>query len=474
MEGLSSGKLARVSPSAQLASYLRLSIRRPNSIQTTPMTPSSWTSSARWLRTRLLVLSFSTDDGNAADTARHVGLRVIDLPFDEPGNARWRLDPEPDGVQRSLNEMERRLNLVMKQGPDLRIAFRDTSGNEVDQLQIEAVHYPPLQSSEVDELLGRVAALHPSPEFSLPSVGDPMLLHGLSDAARQQNYRAAAYLLLPDTKAIRRYEEVERPTWLGKVRERLEHAHWLLSLEHNQIALAIQLENRGSVPARSLLVRLQARGRAMLCLPPGVSKVPGPGLDELLLRLPAPPTPPKPRSSFLEDLSGLNLFHRTDGIPEPEMRRDPRALYWRSEHKGLRQDWEIECSEFQHQDVPKGVAFRLVIGPGAARHGNCAVECTVQAGNQPEPRTARLPVHIVWTEGDTIERIERMFSDPGSVKFDKEGHKIRLASRLMRDQKLAAGAPQGRDFRFADTSHKVPTSHLPEALEARFPCGLPQ
>lgn len=283
-----------------------------------------------------------TDDGNAADTARHVGLRVIDLPFDEPGNARWRLDPEPDGVQRRLNEMERRLNLVMKQGPDLRIAFRDTSGNEVDQLQIEAVHYPPLQSSEVDELLGRVAALHPSPEFSLPSVGDPMLLHGLSDAARQQNYRAAAYLLLPDTKAIRRYEEVERPTWLGKVRERLEHAHWLLSLEHNQIALAIQLENRGSVPARSLLVRLQARGRAMLCLPPGVSKVPGPGLDELLLRLPAPPTPPKPRSSFLEDLSGLNLFHRTDGIPEPEMRRDPRALYWRSEHKGLRQDWEIE------------------------------------------------------------------------------------------------------------------------------------
>ena len=270
---------------------------------------------------------------------------------------------------------------------------------------------------------------------------------------------------LPDTKAIRRYEEVERPTWLGKVRERLEHAHWLLSLEHNQIALAIQLENRGRVPAQGACWCACRRAQAMLCAP-GVSKVPGPGLDELLLRLPAPPTPPKPRSSFLEDLSGLNLFHRTDGIPEPKMRRDPRALYWRSEHKGLRQDWEIECSEFQHQDVPKGVAFRLVIGPGAARHGNCAVECTVQAGNQPEPRTARLPVHIVWTEGDTIERIERMFSDPGSVKFDKEGHEsdsLQTDARLKNSplERLRAGTSvsRTRPTRFPHRTCRRPLRH---------------
>ena len=76
-----------------------------------------------------------TDDGNAADTARHVGIHAIDLPFDEPANARWRLDPEPDGVQRRLNEMERRLDLLMRQAPDLRGVFLDGDGNEVDELR---------------------------------------------------------------------------------------------------------------------------------------------------------------------------------------------------------------------------------------------------------------------------------------------------------------------------------------------------
>jgi hypothetical protein len=94
-----------------------------------------------------------TDDGNAADAARHVGVRAIDLPFDEPAGDRWRLDPELDGMQRRVNELERRLDLLARQAPVLRSVFLDRDGNQIERLQLEAVRYAPLQSHEVDELL---------------------------------------------------------------------------------------------------------------------------------------------------------------------------------------------------------------------------------------------------------------------------------------------------------------------------------
>ena len=289
--------------------------------------------------------------------------------------------------------------------------------------ELEAVRYAPLQSHEVDELLGRVAALHPSPPFSLPSPGDSMLMRGLSDQARRQNYAVAASLLLPNTEAIRRYKEEKRPAWLAEVRRRLEAAHWLLCLEQNQLALAIRVENRGTVPATSLLLRLCGRAGAVLCLPPEFSRVPGPGPENVVLRLPSPPAPPKPNESLLEAMA---TYHRAFMEPETTRARrdDPRAFYWRRHHSGLGHYWETGCAEFQHQDVPEDIALRLAVGPEAAQHGRCAIECIVQAANQPEPLTSTLPVQVLWREGNTMNRLRQLFAGSGFLEASQKGHEL--------------------------------------------------
>jgi hypothetical protein len=83
-----------------------------------------------------------------------------------------------------------------------------------------------------------------------------------------------------------------------------------------------------------------------------------------------------------------------------------------------------ECSEFQHQDVPESVQIRLVIGPEAAPHDRCAIQCIVQAANQPEPLTETLSVQVTWREGDTAERLREMFHPHGFVEFCKVDHEL--------------------------------------------------
>lgn len=372
---------------------------------------------------------FLTDDGNAADTARHVGLTAIDLPFDEPGRPRWRLDPEPDGVQRRLNEFERRLNGFMRQAPDLQVRFLRDGAASIHQLEVEAFRYTPLEPWQVDQLAAGIEARHPAahqfaqPEFEpLPRGLDKVTVLGMRQMQVWNQKMLLEHGLVPSPEAITKYCEQDRPKWLEKIKCQLREAHWLLSLEHNQVAFGIRLVNAGTVPASSVMLRISGRGGSFMCLPPNECSVPASGRHNLVLRLPSPPPAPKPGLSGLAaSLVGLNEF-RVLPPQRPERQRDPHRFYWGHMHNGLAQHWEQECAEFRHQDQPQDVWLRLILGADAAIQGRCAVECVVQASNQAEPLSVTLPVMVNWHEGDTMQRVTELFRDATSVEFCDEGY----------------------------------------------------
>lgn len=105
--------------------------------------------------------SFLTDDGGAADTARHVGLSAIDIPLDDESKPNWRLPRELDNSEKKIRDLEARLRSLEGQAPSINIRVADNQNHNVESIPISITSFAPLLPTEIEQLVRQAEAMSP-------------------------------------------------------------------------------------------------------------------------------------------------------------------------------------------------------------------------------------------------------------------------------------------------------------------------
>jgi len=350
----------------------------------------------RQANAEMVEAQFLTDDGGAADTARHVGLPTIEVPLDEDGAKRsWRLPREPDGMEKKVKELERRLAHVEQQAPIITIKAENVGGDAVEELTLPLVHFAPLQPHEAEQLVEYAISSNPrQTEFQKEPPARP------TDSPRSPLAMAAFAAFgnrwqPPDPGAIQQYQDKLYPEWIDKLRQFFLKLHSKLGLPNRIVAVKLHLANAGTIPAEHAILTLEALGGVRLMRLPESD-------DDSPIDLTMPAAPVAPQGRFFSLLDPLNvgdpLFH-IPSLYDSRPRLPPRGrFHWRD--RDNRTCWLADCEEFRHQEAPQTISFLIGVSGDAPRSIG-AVRCTLSARNLPQPVQVTLPVSTTIAEGDT-------------------------------------------------------------------------
>gem|GEM_PF-4444862 len=350
---------------------------------------------------------FLTDDGGAADTARHVGLSVIDIPLDEDETSpHWRLPREPDEAEKKIRALEKHIAVLENQSPSIVIDAIDPDGNKAHKLPHSLVRFPALLDGQIDALLEQAQKLHPKQTvFEKTKPGSK--LH----AAAAGELPGAAYSIsqlmnvhrqweAPSEKAIQTYLEQEYPEWVDRTRTFFICLNKNLEAPSRVKRITITLNNIGSVPAQNAILMIEALGAIRL------SRVPKPKdkNSKYDIVFPLPPKAPQKvyRNPFVSQTglfeNGFSPF-LSSCLDPLDVNRERDEFYWRSQEGS--NSLSFDCEEFRHQEKAKRVSFLIAIPENMPQGSNTAIKCTLSATNLPQPVQKTFPLSISMLDGDT-------------------------------------------------------------------------
>jgi hypothetical protein len=312
--------------------------------------------------------------------AKRAGLEAVEIP------GAWLLDPEPDRESKQIAELQRRLTVLERVQPVLRVEAQNTDGALIETLEAEIRVFPPLSEETLDRLVEEVCTMHPRRDDFKVSPPDPM-----------EVFAGLSYLEPPNPKEIDGYHN-EYQTWVSRVREFLRLMPAILTHRVGRGLLRLVVRNEGAAPANGLFVELAAVG--------GLSFRRGDDEEETELQLPWPPTPPQGRKvstmpdlakmfSFTDPMLGLRSSHVpgfADILPRLPALRDPNGFYWKYRRPT---EWACSCDEFRHHADAEVFDLTLV-----GSHTG-AITFRLTASNVPEVVKGTVPVRLTGVEGDT-------------------------------------------------------------------------
>jgi hypothetical protein len=223
-----------------------------------------------------VAVSFLTDDGGAAATARTVGLPYKLIP------ATWKRPPRQTTEAKKILELEKDLAVYRAQEPVIEV--RDLS--EVSPTATERRVAKPLPTSTIDQLMQSLETrCPPHDDWSVPT-----------DAVRPDG--AKITFEPASAEAIQRYSLEEYPEWLEACRDVFERLHEGQIEWEDDLTVSFGVSNVGNRPAINMKVAFEARGDVQI-------KRPSSDDDLLTVRkerktaqplpsLPKPPKPPEP------------------------------------------------------------------------------------------------------------------------------------------------------------------------------------
>jgi hypothetical protein len=310
--------------------------------------------------------------------AKRTGLGAVEIPDG------WLLDPEPNLESKQIAELQRRLTVLERVHPVLRVEAQNTVGVRIETLDAEIQVFPQLSEEMLDRHVEEVCTIYPRrDEFKVPSPPDPLqVLAGLT------------YVQPPTSKEIEDYyNDYER--WVSEVREFFEHLPATLTNRARRALLRLVVSNEGAAPATGLLVEFAAVG--------GLS-FRRKDEEEMDLYLAYPPTPPEARivsnmPDFAKMLGASDsmLKLRDNYIPDftnlHRPPRDPNKFYWKYRQPT---EWAFSCDEFRHHSDAEVFDLTLV-GSQAG-----AINYRVTASNMPEAVKGTVPVRFIEVEGVTV------------------------------------------------------------------------
>ncbi len=350
-----------------------------------------------------------TNDTNPAMTARQHGLKFILAPVN------WLLDPEPDGRDKQIRNLEERVRRIESSTPQIEIKpFR----GEIPlngPLVINIKKYRAPTEAEVGELIEEARTAVPATvDLSQAQPPKPRITFG-----REYTY------IPPSEDEVSRFEDEEHPAWIQELENFFGGLGSRLEYPSRCACVSISIDNGGSSPALSAVVEFKSTPGLLLDAP---DKDDRPVEHLSAISAPTPPALPRgewrPNPTALEEMAkrfsqsallgggGFGpgvLSHLRDPIFPPTLDikrdRDPHAFFWKPHRPSIPESqWQLECSEFRHRVEPEWFETCLLVDAyNDTEITSACVTVRVTASNLPEPTVMKLPVRVEYTEQGCVE-----------------------------------------------------------------------
>lgn len=350
-----------------------------------------------------------THDTNPLLTAKRLKIPYQVIP-DE-----WLLTPEPDEREKEIRALKARISEIESSQPKFEFTFGEEKVVVPDKINAEIIVYPPLAQSEIELLVQEIKAAYPMAErFAEEDVSKSNAFAAPAIPLTTAQFMRGKYKP-PSLEEIEKYKNEDYPGWLREVERKLAGLSDFLSEQNNKIEITLALSNIGNMPAEHVIFKIEVSS-AMLISPP---------IDEdeeiQVWEFKKPPSPPKGRYTSVNTFLGLDAFKlghmpygsalhnletgiRPLGLPK---NRDRNEFYWKPKRPRVpKSQWEFECEEFVHKDVPEEFRFTLMVDLGE-RPSRGVLALTVRAKNLAHPESIKLPVRISYVEENSMDEARR-------------------------------------------------------------------
>ena len=329
----------------------------------------------------------------------------------------WLLDAEPDERDKAFQDLLRRVSALERVAPVVDISsFQEE--RQIKTLEVERVTFQPLAERTINELVAEVITLCPMPR-TFGMSGTQLLYHqtiAISGRFGQQ-YQP------PTAEEIEQYRE-EHAAWENQVREFFVGLPTRSNRRYATSEVKFRLQNNGSVPATSALVKITAHGGALIR--PSRKQT-----TASRLKIPVPPRAPfghfdDGRSTPFFGISDLNPIRSLDLTSvnrSHQLGRDRNVFYWKEKTAKPTNFLSLECAELRHQTDPELVNVTVSLPHSANSDGSITLKFS--AANLPIPSTLVLPVMAVDNVGDTkrlaLQLVEQLVREIASSKDETSG-----------------------------------------------------
>jgi hypothetical protein len=350
-----------------------------------------------------------THDTNPLLTAKRLKIPYQVIP-DE-----WLLTPEPDEREKEIRILKTRISEIEGSQPKLEFTFGEEGTVVPDKINAEIVVYPPLALSEIELLIQEIKAAYPMAErFEEEDVNKSNVFASPAITLTAAQFMRGKYKP-PSFEEIEKYKNEDYPGWLREVESKLAGLPDFLSEQNNKIGITLALSNIGNMPAEHVIFKIEVPN-AILIAPP-IDE------DEEIQdwEFKKPPSPPRGKYASVNSFLGLDAFklgnipygaalHNLEtgisplGLPR---NKDRNGFYWKPKRPRTPQSqWEFECEEFIHKDVPEEFRFNLLVDLGE-RPSSGVLALTVRAKNLAHPESIKVPLKISYVEESSMDEARR-------------------------------------------------------------------
>ena len=273
------------------------------------------------------------------------------------------------------------------------ITCLDDKGQEVERLQMECKIYEPLGDEDIEELIDLLKRRSPiATDFGGKGKSISPTTAGINALV------ASVSTNPPSSIAIADYREREYPDWIDSCRRVLSNLHKALQREVGQPQIRFAIENRGTRPGRDTLIEFLAQGRFKLA--PPEDDLPDECYEEedIKLRLPRPPKPPRGRSvmEMLANITSLDYSNAlmSSLLTDSDPQRDPNAFYYKPEVPTEPVNViSLTCDQWRH-GLGDEMFVVEICGDPSSDEVRGKLECVVQADNISDPVRKHVGVRI--------------------------------------------------------------------------------
>ena len=325
-----------------------------------------------------------THDTGPMMTAKGLGLSVA------PINDEWVLPPEHNKVERENVRLKNEIIQLKKSEPSFHIVCFDEDDTEVQKLEMECRVYEPLGDGDLDELLELLKRVKPM----VTDFGDKKN-SGRPTISNMNAIVPGPFVNPPSAREIAEYTATEYPEWIQDCRAVLSNLHESLQRRLGLPRIRFAIKNSGTRPGRDTLIEFRAQGQFKLVPPQDDHPDWSNEEEDVSLRLPPPPEPPRSRS-FAESLSNigsLDFLASSIHTPDPSD-HDHNAFYYKPEFPEAPTHLiSLACDQWRHGNEYEDF-FVEIFADDSSGEAAGLLECVVQAENLSSPATKCVPIEI--------------------------------------------------------------------------------
>lgn len=366
--------------------------------------------------------SILSHDGNAVSTANSLSLPATLIPD------HWLLELQDDDERRENKKLQKEIDRLEKQEPQVTIFCVDGEGEAVKRAELKHNIYLPLNEDKVSGLIGRL-------ETEILVETDYGSEHNVPKPKASKMFGRPQITIFEHatTEKVNRYRDEKYPEWVSECREYLTNLHSKLHHREDPARLFINIENVGTRPAKSTLVEFEAKGSFSIKPPPrkdddDEDQLDGNSFEKMAL--PSPPTPPRGhwkhdkrnmmsnKERLRNIMGGSSSAHASILSHSPHIAsltrphgHDPDAFYWKDGRPIAPRDYcSLTCDNWRHAIGTHSFTFELY-PEWETKNAKGAFVCEIHAENTSNPKKLTVPIEFVTNEIDIFKIAENLVDE---------------------------------------------------------------